>query len=175
MSEFKLTFIGEMHTLEEEARVDKLIKEGRYLKSKERFLLLEGLDDLEFPFPVDIYKYPGLRLYAGNKKRLRLAQYLRASAIGIDYPSTELSIYRNDVWKDGVAVDLTHSFKLREARMLETVKHYHALGDCVVVVGDTHLRTVASPKDLGPVSPLYEEFKNNRHAEFIRSPVGEIE
>lgn len=175
MSQFRITFIGEMHTTAEEERVDQLIREGRFLKSKFRFLLMEGLEDLDYPHPVDIYRHKGVKLYEGNKKRLRLAQYLRASAIGIDIPLRDKDVYKEDQWANGMAVDLRRSFKLREEHMLKLIREYHALGDCVVIVGDTHLRTVASPKDLGPVSPLYEEYKDNRYATFIRSPIKEID
>jgi len=101
-------------------------------------------------------------------------------AIELDIPAIGMDLWGDDVYKDDkfdsndFAVDITRSFRLRENQMLNTILEYHAKGNCAVIVGDSHLRTVKT-KQLGRISPIYTYFKNMKGVFINRCPHKEID
>lgn len=93
-----------------------------------------------------------------NKDLYQLAFDLEIPIIGID-----LKIKNNNL-------SLKDKFKLREHHMMEMIYKYHRKGNIIVIVGDTHLRTIKT-KILGEPF-LHNIFKNK--AEIIRSSSPEI-
>ena len=85
--------------------------------------------------------------------------------IGIEYVKWDEKTYEG--------LSRVESFATREKHFLNMIKTYSRLGKVIVVVGDTHLRTIKT-KELGPVSPLYETFSKDPKAIIIRSEKGEI-
>lgn len=92
-----------------------------------------------------------------NKDLYQLAFDLEIPMIGID-----LEVDTNLSLKD--------KFKLRETHMVKMINKYNKKGDILVVVGDTHLRTIKT-KTLGEPL-LHNAFKDK--AKIIRSKFPEI-
>lgn len=92
-----------------------------------------------------------------NKDLYQLAFDLEIPVIGID-----LEVDTNLSLKD--------KFKLRETHMIKMINKYHKKGNIIVVVGDTHLRTIKT-KILGEPL-LHNAFKDK--AKIIRSRFPEI-
>jgi pheromone shutdown protein TraB len=93
-----------------------------------------------------------------NKDLYQLSFDLNIPMIGIDLEITDDNLSLKD------------KFKLRETHMIEMINKYHKKGNIIVVVGDTHLRTIKT-KILGEPL-LYNAFKNK--AKIIRSKFPEI-
>lgn len=92
-----------------------------------------------------------------NKDLYQLAFDLEIPMIGID-----LEVDTN--------LSLKNKFKLRETHMIKMINKYHKKGNIIVVVGDTHLRTIKT-KILGEPL-LHNTFKDK--AKIIRSKFPEI-
>lgn len=92
-----------------------------------------------------------------NKDLYQLAFDSEIPIIGID-----LEVDNNLFLKD--------KFKLRETHMIKMINKYYKKGNIIVVVGDTHLRTIKT-KILGEPL-LHNTFKNK--AKIIRSKFPEI-
>lgn len=87
--------------------------------------------------------------------------------IGIEYTAWDDKVKHNDL-------SYKESFKIRETHFLKMIKKYAKVGRVIAVVGDTHMRSIET-KALGPISPLYQTFINDKDAAVIRSQKGEIE
>jgi hypothetical protein len=70
-------------------------------------------------------------------------------------------------------LSLKEKFKIREKNMVNIIHEFYNRGLIMVVVGDTHLRTKKT-KELGDISLIQKEFKNDTKVEIIRSGEGEI-
>jgi len=68
--------------------------------------------------------------------------------------------------------DLKEQFKIREKEMIKTIKKIKPGEKVVIVIGDTHLRTIQTP-ELGPASPLGPVLKS-LNAKISRSKNKEI-
>lgn len=80
--------------------------------------------------------------------------------IGIEYTK----------WQPGEhdRVGLRESFRLREDHWMKLIDKYLELGRVLVVCGDTHLRTIATP-ELGRVSPMQVKYGKRRDCLIIRT------
>jgi len=68
---------------------------------------------------------------------------------------------------------LKNKFLLREKHMVEKIKEYLGKGKIVVIVGDTHLRTIRT-NELGDASLIYKEFRFDNKVKIERSKYKEI-
>lgn len=96
---------------------------------------------------------------------------LNIKGYGIEYDY--LKDYNQFEWNK---LSLKERFKLRENHMLKMIQLYCKTNDdkqIVIVLGDTHLRTIKT-KDLGDISPIYKYFKDNPSVIITRSKFGEI-
>lgn len=94
---------------------------------------------------------------------IKLAYDLNIAAVGID------------VDKDLSTYSLKESFIIRETRMLSVIEKYKQKGlPCVVILGDTHLRTIKTDQ-LGDISPIWNKYKNDDTVKIWRTPYREIE
>jgi len=99
-----------------------------------------------------------------NDDVFKLAASLGASLIGCDLSQREFGNLKDK--------PLIEVFAAREARMLATLLSVsRRIEDIVMVVGDTHLRTVETP-ELGPISPIQQAIKSGLvRAKVTRAPV----
>ncbi len=97
-----------------------------------------------------------------NKDLYELAFKLDIPCIGID-----LDI--KDTKKS-----LKEKFQQREKHMVEMIKDYMVSGKIVVIVGDTHLRTIET-EELGDISLIQKEFSNSPNVVIKRSKNKEIQ
>lgn len=65
-------------------------------------------------------------------------------------------------------------FKVREKCFLSVLDLYYRQGRTVLVVGDTHLRTIKT-KELGQISPIVKRFANQPGVVILRTPECEIQ
>lgn len=157
-----LIIFGESHHLTEDTRRIK----NAIRKIKPDFLLLEMLYEDEVWYADEALKrlkdckVGGLCDPRLNKDWYELALELDRPCIGIDIDNEAI---RN--------LPLAKKFEVREKHMVEMIKDYMISGTVVVVVGDTHLRTIKTT-ELGDISQIQKEFKDV--AKIIRSPFAEI-
>ena len=95
-----------------------------------------------------------------NKDWYEFALELDKPCIGIDIDNKTIA-----------RLPISRQFEVREKHMVEMIKDYMITGKVVVVVGDTHLRTIKT-NELGEISLLQKEFKDV--AKIIRSRFSEI-
>lgn len=137
------------------------------------YLILEELGPYIYLTKEKKEKGLELKRWSVGPMGLKLALELDIPAIGMD--TWDKYVYAHDIFDaNDYAIDITRSFKLREKKMLTTINKYYPKGNCAVIVGDSHLRTVPTTQ-LGEISPIYEKFKNNKDAFIIRCPHKEID
>ena len=183
----QIIIVGEKHGLNTEYDFQyKLIKEFR-----PDFLLHEILINLVLKNKQDKLKYldlvrndvdiPECEPMYPNLPTLELINRLDDDlpCIGIDYTPNwknisplKLSVIFAKEKTTGI---YKQSFSIRESRMLYVIKRYMKYGKrMVVVVGDTHLRTIKT-KELGDISPIHKFFAEQSDALIIRSNDREID
>ena len=168
---FKTDIYGEIHTKEDRDRVEELIRKN-HQKTPYQYLLTEEIGSEKAMTDSD--KRIGIRnhLYSISPRSYELGIELKLPVIGIDI--WEDDIYKNDVKdKDGNAIDFKLSFLLRETRMVDIIRKFSRLGNCAVIVGDSHLR-LTKTKELGDISLLQKAFRLDAQYIFHRSPNREI-
>jgi hypothetical protein len=161
---------GEIHTLEERKRIEKEI-----LKSNVpyQFLLAEEIGEAKFMTKRDQIEGKLKDTFHTGPMIYDLAIKLGIPLIGIDLDDRD-DIYEHDiVSKSKGLISAVHSFKLRETQMVKVISEYAKKGNCVVIMGDTHLRTIVT-KELGDISLIQKEFGNVSGFNIIRSPIKEI-
>lgn len=171
--EITLFIFGEIHTSEERRRIEKQI-DDLYRANRLDFILAEELGPFRYLNKSEIEKGRLAMQDAVGEDIFKLGLKYEIPVIGIDLWDDD--VYKNDVYypNSPYAKDVKRSFRLREAQMVKVIKEWLPMGNGAVICGDTHLRTVSSMEDIGPVSPVWTTFKNNPQVEFIRSPNGEI-
>ena len=158
----ELIIFGEAHGVKED--VDRIKEEVR--KINPDFLLLEMLYEDEVWYADEALKklkdckVGGLCDPTLNKDWYEFALELDKPCIGIDIDNKTIA-----------RLPISRQFEVREKHMVEMIKDYMITGKVVVVVGDTHLRTIKT-NELGEISLLQKEFKDV--AKIIRSRFSEI-
>lgn len=156
----KIWVFGERHTTAERDRVEKeiltLIESGEKID----YILSEEAGDAVGKTTSELKRLIQRHYYSISARSYRLGIKLGIPVIGIDnWP------YRDQ--------PLPIAFKLVEERMLSVTKEYHKLGNCVVLVGDTHLRRTVT-KELGASSSFYHGLMR-LGAMVFRSPLKELD
>lgn len=160
---FKVDIFGELHTDEERARiVTELL--ARHKVEKYDFLLSEECGNVKA-----ITKEK--KLYAINRKMYSIGPQSYNLGLQLDLPVIGIDDWSAAVDWDNISTK--EAFAIREKRMLEVITEYMKKGKCVVILGDTHLRTIKT-KELGDPSVVTKTLKNFNNVEIIRSPIGEI-
>jgi hypothetical protein len=165
-----IIILGEMHYNQEDKKhINSMIK-----KINPNFLLHELLYEVEAHSKNDIMKY------LGNCTDRDSGPILCEPSLNSDI--YEIG-YRHNIPLIGIDIDdhegkmknlsISKKFYLREKRMVEKINKYYNKGKIVVVVGDTHLRTIKT-KELGGISLIQKEFSNDNTVKIIRSKYGEI-
>lgn len=88
----------------------------------------------------------------------------------------------NDLKLIGIDLDMSfdrmslkQQFQLREEHMLRTIRYYDNMGYKICVqLGDTHIRSIKTTI-LGPISPIYEFYRDREDCLIIRSKTKEID
>lgn len=166
MKQFIVDIFGEIHTPEERTRVEDLIRSNNKI-TPYAFLLSEELGPNIILTKVGKEQCIKNENYNGSPRSLELAIELDIPIVGIDL--WDESVYAKDTDKDK-----THSFSVREQNMVSVITKYMAKGNCAVIVGDTHLRTVKT-KMLGDPSKIVTKFKDSKQVNIYRSPDKEID
>lgn len=167
----KLIIYGEDHTTAYREIINDKIRKQHKVRPFD-FLLLEELGPHVYETKKEQQQAIKDRMFSIGQMGLELAIELGIPAVGVD-------LWDDDVFAEdktdanGIATDFTRSFKLRENKMVLTIEEWWKKGSCAVIVGDSHLRTVAT-KELGPKSPLQYYFGKTPNAEIIRCPNQEI-
>lgn len=168
----QLIIYGEDHTTEYRETINEKIRKQHKLNPFE-FLLLEELGPHVYLTEKQKEQAIKNHVYSIGPMGLQLALDLDIPVVGIDL--WDDAVYLQDKYdSEGMALDFTRSFRLRENKMVITIEEWWKKGNCAVIVGDSHLRTVKT-KELGPVSPLQFYFGKTPNAEIIRCPNREIE
>lgn len=164
MGKTVVDIFGEIHTPEERDRVEDLIRE-RNKKNPYAFLLSEEMGNYSCLTKSD--KEHFTKKFNGSSRSLELAIELDIPVIGIDL--LEKEVYAKDTKND-----LSNSFLLRETNMVGVILYFMERGNCAVIVGDTHLRTVKT-KMLGDISKIVKELGKKSNINIFRSPIKEID
>lgn len=162
---------GELHTNEERERVERLIKMDNRAAPFD-FILSEEAGPNVLTTPGELKRAIKERNYAIGPGSYELALKFGVPCIGIDVWDDK--IHRLDE-KDlnGVYIDCSYSFAVREKQMLAVIREYREKGRCAVLLGDSHIRTERN-RVMGPPSIIYAELCNNPSVFFVRSPLAEV-
>lgn len=152
---------GEIHTREDRDRIEsELLKKHKLVKYN--FILTEEIGDNIALTNKDKLIGINNHLWGISPRSYELGIKLNLPVIGID------------TWDDKVYQEnLPEQFLQRETRMVKVISEYSRKGNCVVLVGDSHLRTIVT-KELGGVSLLHKAFGNTPGFTIHRSPYREI-
>lgn len=164
MKDYIVDIFGEIHTPEERDRVEDLIRE-RHKKNPYAFLLSEEMGSYSCLTKAD--KEHFTKKFNGSSRSLELAVELDIPVIGIDLLDKE--VYSKDTKND-----VSNSFLLRETNMVGIILLYMTRGNCAMIVGDTHLRTIKT-KMLGGPSKIVTELGKKSNINIFRSPIKEID
>lgn len=169
----KLVIFGEMHNLSDHARVIKEIN-NLYLAGKVDYILSEELGPFKYLNKEEIGRGVLKMENQVGEETFKLGLKFNVPVIGIDLWDPD--VYKEDIYHEDKihVVDVKRSFALREANMVKVISEWLPYGNGVMIVGDTHLRSIASPKDLGPASPIWVKYRKNPLVKIIRSPEKEI-
>lgn len=163
---------GEEHTVDERNRVEWAILDNHRRKPYQ-FLLCEELGPYVWHTPKDIKQAIKDRMWSISPRGLELALKLGVPAIGIDLWDDD--VFAKDIKdKNGFAVNVSRSFFLRETKMVDTIEEYRRKGRLAVMLGDAHLRTVAT-KELGEPSLVWQRYRKDKQVVIYRSPCKEID
>lgn len=142
----KVFILGELHTAEfiplEDQVVGKLVRLGLC-----DCLLLENAFNFVLDTPEKIQKAIEDGAYMISPDLYELALKYKLPVYGIDAPE---NIYKRKL-------TIREQFAIREKYMVDTIEKHRVDKNCVVIVGDTHLRTRRT-RQLGPPSPLYKNY-----------------
>ena len=152
---------GEYHTKEDRDRIERLIME-RNKAIRYDYILSEEIGSNVALTKQEMERGIDNRIWGISPRTYKLGIKLGIPVIGID--DWEESIYKKT---------LAEQFLLREKRMVDVINEYSRLGNCAVIVGDTHLRSIET-KELGKPSKLHLEFSNHPGFTIYRSPLSEI-
>ena len=163
---------GEDHTTEERYEINSEIKDNHKNKPYD-YLLLEELGEHIYLNNNEIENAIKNEMYSNGPLGLELALQLNIPAIGIDLWSDD--VYKDDVKdENGMAIDCSKSFLLRETKMVDTIEKYRSKGNCAVILGDAHLRESITP-ELGNSSLLYQKYHDDSNVNIHRSNNREID
>jgi hypothetical protein len=170
---FKTIIFGEYHTVEDRNRIEEEILRLSKIR-KINFILSEELGPHKYFSTSDLNDGIARKMYSISDRTFKLAKLLHVPAIGIDL--WDKSVYRENRVdpKTGEFLDAARSFKLREKYMLKTILEYSKKGNCVVLVGDSHLR-ITQTTVLGEPSIITKTLYNNPDFTINRSPLREVE
>lgn len=152
---------GEYHTKEDRSRIEELIRQRNH-KVKYDYILSEEIGSNIALTKKEMQEGITNRIWGISPRTYELGIELDIPVIGID--DWDESIYRKD---------LATQFAYREKRMVDVITEYSRKGNCAVIVGDSHLRTIVT-KELGSISPLHLEFGRTPGFDIYRSPLSEI-
>jgi hypothetical protein len=165
-----IDIFGEIHTLEERNRIEKQILAS---KIPYQYLLAEEIGTAKFLTKREQEIGRSEDKFQTGSLIYDLAIKLKVPLIGIDLDDDD-EIYKHDiVSRTQGLISAVHSFKLRETQMVKVISEYAKKGNCAVIMGDTHLRTIVT-KELGDISLIQKEFGNSPGFNIIRSPIKEI-
>lgn len=156
----KIWVFGEYHTTAERDRIEKeilsLVKTGERID----YILTEEAGDAVGKTETELKELIRRKYYSISARSYYLGIKLGIPVIGIDnWP------YRKN--------PLPIAFRMVEERMLSVTKEYHGKGNCVVLVGDIHLRRTIT-KELGDKSCFYTGLLK-MGAIINRSPLKELD
>lgn len=153
---------GEYHTKEDRDRIEELIRK-RNKEIKYDYILSEEIGSNVALTKRDMELGIKNRIWGISSRTYKLGIELGIPVVGIDD------------WDDRIykGTTLAQQFAEREKRMVEVISEYSWKGNCAVIVGDTHLRSIET-KELGRKSPLHDSFSNHQGFTIIRSPFSEI-
>jgi hypothetical protein len=163
-NKYYLKIYGDMHTLDDFNNISNIVK-----KEKPDYFLCEFLlndrvmNSIEAKNRLDNSGAGKLCDPYFNLPYYQLAYETNIPTIGIDLDNSKLTRDKNK---------LKESFIEREKQMIKVIEEFRNKGNCIVFVGDTHLRTIET-EELGKASPIYLKYKNI--ATIIRSKNNEIE
>lgn len=168
---YNVYIFGELHTKAERDRIEKEII-SLFREGKIKYLLSEEVCDNKAMTSATAKQLMKGNNHSISNRSYKLAIELSIPVIGID--NWNDSIFKKDK-KDnnGNYLDCSYSFKFRELRMLSVIKEYGNLGNCAVIVGDSHLREEPN-KVMGDTSILIKELKDTPNVHIYRSPIGEV-
>lgn len=153
---------GEMHDY------DSLVMEYRLLEylTKNNMidcLLLENAYDLVLDTPGKIKQAIANETWRIDAEQYKMALHFELPVYGIDSSIATIE----DLYEEGGSGYSGHEdFDVRERDMMKAIKKYRNKR-YLLIVGDTHLRTVRT-KYLGPASPIWETYKDDKEYKFIR-------
>lgn len=168
----KMDIFGETHTLAQRKRIESIIKKFHKINPYD-YLLMEGAGDQVLLTKQSKEHALKEEKWSIGPRDIEFGLELDLPIIGIDvWDKKAFSV--DKYTEEGYALDLTYSFGIRERRMCSVISEYLRKGRIAMIVGDTHLRTVKT-KELGPASPIWERYKNDKDVVIHRSPIKEIE
>lgn len=160
----KLSIIfGEMHTLDcarQELALAKKMQETVGLD----YLLMENAFNYVLDTPEKIKDKIRKQDWMIGDVHYNIGLELGLPIIGIDLDPDVKDNYEINV---DTSSDFSQSFSAREKQMVKIFETYRNKGNCLLVVGDTHLRTVKTDR-LGDESPLWTKYKNNKEVMIVR-------
>lgn len=168
----KVDIFGEVHTFEDRNRVEEMII-ANHKKVKYDYLLSEEIGNYR-AMTEDMAKI-GIQnsIFGISDRSYHLGIKLGIPIIGID--TWDEDVYRKDKkLPNGMAKDFSRSFLLRETQMVKVISEFAPLGNCAVIVGDSHLR-LTKVRELGDISLIQKELGNEPWVHIYRSPEREIE
>lgn len=170
---YKTVIFGEYHTVEDRNRIEEEIIRLSKIR-KIDFILSEELGPHKYFSTSDLNDGISRQMYSISDRTFKLAKLLHIPAIGIDLWTK--SVYKDNKVdpKTGEFLDAVRSFKIREKYMLKTILEYSKKGNCVVLVGDSHLRT-SQTTVLGEPSIITKTLYGNPNFVINRSPLKEVE
>lgn len=155
----KVIILGEMHTIEYVEPEDKLV--GMLVEMGLcDCLLLENAYDLVLDTPEKIQKAIDDDYYMVSPDLYELALKYDLPVYGIDAPET---LYKR-------RLTMRKQFEIREGIMVKTIEEHRKDKNCVVIVGDTHLRSRRT-NQLGPPSPLHTKYIYDPNVYIVRANV----
>lgn len=168
----RVIIFGEMHTKEDRDRVENEIIQ-LHKKLKFKFLLTEEAGSLVANTNEEKDAAIKDRHYSISPRSFELGKRLNIPVVGID--NWNENIYAQDVkTSNGEYVDCRRSFFERELRMTATIKCYGNIGNCAVIVGDSHLRGIPN-KVMGDISVIQKKYLGESNISIIRSPIAELD
>lgn len=162
---------GEMHTSEERDRVEKEIIK-LHAEGKIDYLLSEEVGPNKALTANACQILINEKNYSISDRSYKLGIKLSIPVIGIDNWNKETySEDKRDTF--GKLTDCARSFIIRESTMALAIMDYSSLGNCAVIVGDSHLRGLYNPV-MGDSSPIIKHYLDNPKVKIYRSPISDL-
>lgn len=164
---YNVYIFGEVYSELDRERVSDEIRELYYAGNID-FLLVEDIGPYKALNTDMAIKNKTEGNFKYSARSYDLAMELKIPVIGID--NWEKKTYFRDVYNEsGACTDCSHSYGIRENRMLDCITKYSNLGNCAVIIEDFHLR--GTPNILmGDVSVIIKRYLNNPKVSIFHSP-----